>query len=257
MEIATALSGTAPQSQADTARISVADTFDNFLKLLTTQLQHQDPLEPMDSTEFTQQLVQFTNVEQNIATNKNLEQLVALMQSGQAASAVGYLGNIVEMRGSETHLDDGQATWRYELPGPAESVTLAITDATGRLVWTGAGQQSLGSHDFVWDGNDNAGNPLPEGSYALSITATNTADTVLAPMYGPEAKSPGSSSMMVKRNFWSAMWPSRPPTSANCNCRIPRRDTKIMMIVTTHPIAARPRRQKTVPSRPTIWRKLP
>ncbi len=180
MEIANTVSSTATVSQADSARISVADTFDDFLKLLTTQLQHQDPLEPMDSSEFTQQLVQFTNVEQNIATNKTLEKMVELMQTGQAATAVGYLGNIVETRGNKTQLTDGQAEWGYELSQPAEKVTLTVTDASGRLVWTGPGQPTVGDHDFVWDGNDNSGNTLPEGAYALTVTATDVNGAILA-----------------------------------------------------------------------------
>ena len=180
MEIANTVSSTATVSQADSARISVADTFDDFLKLLTTQLQHQDPLEPMDSSEFTQQLVQFTNVEQNIATNKTLEKMVELMQTGQAATAVGYLGNIIETHGNKTQLTDGQAEWGYELSQPAEKVTLTVTDASGRLVWTGPGQPTVGDHDLVWDGNDNSGNTLPEGAYALTVTATDADGAVLA-----------------------------------------------------------------------------
>ncbi|HZZ11369.1 MAG TPA: flagellar hook capping FlgD N-terminal domain-containing protein, partial [Paraburkholderia sp.] len=86
---------TAAGAGQSTASQQLAGNFDTFLTLLTTQLQNQDPLSPMDSTQFTQQLVAFSGVEQQINTNNNLQSLIALNQSQQAASAVSYIGHSV------------------------------------------------------------------------------------------------------------------------------------------------------------------
>ena len=172
MEVAAA-STTAAAGTAAGASVKIAETLDNFLMLLTTQLQYQDPLEPIDSTEFTNQLVQFTNVEQNIATNRNLEQILSLLQLGQTSAAVDHLGKIVEINGNRTRLVDQQAQWTYELPETAEKVTLTGLNSLGRPVWTGAGATTFGRHDFVWDGKDSAGNALSEGAYSLAVAARN------------------------------------------------------------------------------------
>lgn len=173
MEV-TAASTAAATGEANIAGVKIAETFDSFLKLLTTQLQYQDPLDPVDSTEFTNQLVEFTNVEQNIATNRNLEQILSLLETGQTSAAVDHLGKIVEIMGSKTQLRDGQAQWTYELPESAESATLTVLDNLGRPVWTGAGATTIGRHDFVWDGKDDAGNALSEGTYSLLVAARST-----------------------------------------------------------------------------------
>lgn len=172
----TATTATTAASKAGQA---LASNFDTFLTLLTTQLKNQDPLSPMDSAEFTQQLVQFANVEQSIAANKNLEQLISLNQSSFAASLVNYIGRTVEANGEMTVLDDGQAKWTYEVPANADKVTLSVTDKDGRVVWTGDGQKTAGSHDFVWNGVGSGGVTQPEGFYKLKVTATDSAGTTL------------------------------------------------------------------------------
>ena len=99
---------------AAAAQKSLASNFDTFLTLLTTQLQHQDPLSPMDSTEFTQQLVQFSSVEQQISANKNLESLIALTKSRSSADAVSYLGKSLTTT-------DGSASSRADHSGTANT----------------------------------------------------------------------------------------------------------------------------------------
>lgn len=169
---------TATNSQAQQASViagqDLAENFDNFLMLLVTQLENQDPLEPMDTNEFTSQIVQFASVEQEIASNNNLEQLIALQRSNQAAAAVGYLGKRVEAAGNTTVLKDGQAEWNYGLPENADTVDLIVYDELGNQIYHTQGSTDLGAHQFVWDGLDNSGNPMPEGLYTLSVSATGS-----------------------------------------------------------------------------------
>ena len=169
---------TATSNQAQQASViagqDLAENFDNFLMLLVTQLENQDPLEPMDTNEFTSQIVQFASVEQEIASNNNLEQLIALQRSNQAAAAVGYLGKRVEAAGNTTVLKDGQAEWNYGLPENADTVDLIVYDELGNQIYHTQGSTDLGAHQFVWDGLDNSGNPMPEGLYTLSVSATGS-----------------------------------------------------------------------------------
>ncbi len=161
--------GTTPISASALGANSLAETFDSFLLLLTTQLQHQDPLDPMDSGEFTQQLVQFTGVEQALATNANLEHLIALFRSTEFSGAVQYLGKIIGAPGATTTLENGNAEWSYALGGQATETTVKVLNDKGIAVFSAPGKIGSGVHDFVWDGNDNAGNPVPDGDYTLSV----------------------------------------------------------------------------------------
>ena len=166
MDISSILPQTGAAAQSTSA---LADNFETFLTLLTTQLQNQDPLEPLDTNEFTEQLVQFSSVEQAIQTNSNLESLLALTQATTAGTAVSYLGKTITALGDTTQLQGGLAQWSYDLDGPADQTSLLVLDATGKVVFTGSGELTAGKHDFIWDGNDNAGNPLPDGDYTLQV----------------------------------------------------------------------------------------
>jgi flagellar basal-body rod modification protein FlgD len=174
MEIAATTNAAA--TAAASSRIGLADHFDNFLKLLTTQLESQDPLSPLDATQFTEQLVQFTGVEQAIKTNDVLGQLVALVRNDQISRAVGYLGAEVEAKGQTVRLDaDGPATVRYRLDQTAAEVVVDIYDEAGRLVGKRQGNASSGVHDVSWDGRDHTGAPLPEGLYRVEVKASDAA----------------------------------------------------------------------------------
>lgn len=180
MDISTLASTSSQTSSASRAGSKLADDFNTFLTLLTTQLQNQDPLEPLDSNQFTEQLVQFTAVEQSIETNQNLESLVALTQAGITGSAVGYIGQEVIAIGNTLELEEGgEIEWAYAMDQVAASSTLVVSDQTGKIVFTAPGELSSGRHDFVWDGKDNAGNDLPAGLYSVEVTALDSAGSAI------------------------------------------------------------------------------
>jgi len=153
------------------AQKSLSGNFDTFLRLLTTQLQNQNPLEPLDATKFTEQLVSYSQVEQQINTNQNLTALLALQKVALGANAVSYLGKTAVTTGPLSSIDGGTASWRYTLPSDAAAVDLVVTDSTGRLVRSVPGQLNVGTHEFVWDGKNTAGETLPEGAYRLTVVA--------------------------------------------------------------------------------------
>lgn len=168
--------GTAAAAAQTKAQKSLSGNFDTFLKLLTTQLQNQDPLEPLDSTKFTEQLVSYSQVEQQINTNQSLDSLIALTKSAAGANAVGYLGKTALTAGDATSLDGGSAAWRYALPKDAATLELAVTDLNGRVVRTlSGGDKTVGTHEITWDGKNNAGTTVADGTYRLSVIA-KTAD---------------------------------------------------------------------------------
>ena len=161
-----------PVSDAgQTGALNIADTFDSFLLLLTTQLQYQDPLSPLDTNQFTEQLVQFSSVEQSIKTNSKLDELIGLQGNSQLTGALGYIGKTVAVEGPGLYLSDGAADITYELAANAEQTTIEILDQSGRIVRTLSGAGAAGRHQLVWDGKDELGNDLPDGLYGARISA--------------------------------------------------------------------------------------
>jgi flagellar basal-body rod modification protein FlgD len=149
----------------------IANNFMAFLQLLTTQLQNQNPLEPLDTNQFTQQLVQFAQVEQQLRSNDQLETLVALQKSTQASAALDFVGKTVVISGATTHLgSDGTTVWTFSSPKPA-SATVTIKDSTGQTAFSSNYAINSGRQDFVWDGRGTNGQRWPAGNYTMSITA--------------------------------------------------------------------------------------
>src|SRR5580658_123707 len=116
-----AAAGAAASGSSDSATQQLTGNMDTFLQLLTTQLQNQDPMNPMDSDQFTQQLVEYSQVEQQINTNSNLQSLISLQQGGAGSSAVGYLGKTVTVSGGTAPLTNGAASWNYTLAAQSAS----------------------------------------------------------------------------------------------------------------------------------------
>ncbi|ADU11948.1 flagellar hook assembly protein FlgD [Asticcacaulis excentricus] len=158
-------------SASSAATSSLGTTYETFLSLLTAQLKNQDPLSPMDSTEWTSQLVQYSSVEQQIKTNDYLSTLVA-QSGGSLSSAVNYIGKSITADTNTTTLSGGVATWDYTLGSDASSVTVTVTDSDGNIVYkdSSAGT-SAGKHEFGWDGTTSTGATADEGLYNLTIEA--------------------------------------------------------------------------------------
>lgn len=151
----------------------LADDFDAFLNLLVTQLQNQDPLEPMKSQEFTNQLVQFSGVEQQLATNDKLDSLLNLQNGSRAGSAVNYIGREIEAAGSQLSLQNGSASFAYELNDNAAGAVIQIANGEGNVVRTLEAETAAGRHEMTWDGTDGDGNALPDGPYTMSLLAVD------------------------------------------------------------------------------------
>ncbi|WP_395648380.1 flagellar hook assembly protein FlgD [Terricaulis sp.] len=173
---------TATASEAATSRTRLSDNYDTFLVLLTAQLQNQDPLAPMDSTQFTQQLVQFSQVEQQIRTNEQLEGLAGQYQAAAAGAALSYLGKDAIIEADETYLAGGSANWAYRLPEAADSMKIQVKDMQGRVVYeTTSAARGSGEHLFTWDGVKTNGETAADGVYQISISAQNAAGTAITP----------------------------------------------------------------------------
>jgi flagellar basal-body rod modification protein FlgD len=150
---------------------TIAGNFQTFLTLLTTQLKNQNPLDPLDTNQFTQQLVQFAQVEQQLRQNDQLATLVSLEKTAQSTTALAYVGQTVAVDGATAALANNQATWSFDVPKPV-SATVTIRSATGQTVYSGSFTMNAGSgQKFTWDGRDNSGVKWQDGNYTLSVSA--------------------------------------------------------------------------------------
>jgi flagellar basal-body rod modification protein FlgD len=156
------------------AQKSLASDQQTFLKLLTTQLQHQDPLSPLDPNQFTQQLVAMTGVQQQIVSNQLLQQLVN--NQSNMGDPVGLIGKTVTANTAQATLQGGKANWLYSLSSAAQKVQLQVTNSMGQVVWQQTvGPQAAGEQALNWNGKDLNGNQLPDGgNYTLAVTATDS-----------------------------------------------------------------------------------
>ena len=168
------------QSAAAKAQLQLSSNFSTFLTLLTTQLKNQDPLSPMDSNQFTQQLVEFSQVEQQINSNQNLESLISLTKNQSSISAVSYLGKTLTLTDGTGALMNGEAKWAYSLDNTATSASLIVSDAQGRTVYASPAETGEGLHAFDWDGTNNAGVTQPPGAYMLKVIAKTSDGSTIA-----------------------------------------------------------------------------
>ncbi len=147
---------------------------EDFLRLLVAQLSAQDPLNPMDSTEFTAQLAQFSALEQMTNVNKTLEELVAAQQAMGTSSMISLIGKLVDIPGNSFEYTQGETTnLTYTLGGEASSTKIEIYNSAGGLVNTLNGSGAEGSNLTTWNGLDSQGNPVTSGFYTFKIRATD------------------------------------------------------------------------------------
>ncbi|MGA0607602.1 flagellar hook assembly protein FlgD [Phenylobacterium sp. VNQ135] len=171
-----AVSGTGGDASA-IGRTRLAESFDTFLALLTAQLKNQDPLSPLDSNQFTQQIVQMTGVEQQLLTNDLLKSLVSNTTNG-VATAVSLIGKEVRAATTDAKLQNGKAEWIYTLPRDANDVKLEVLDSKGKVVKVLAPEEAkglkAGDHKVTWDGKDANNVKMPDGIYSLRVTAKDS-----------------------------------------------------------------------------------
>ncbi len=176
----TATSKTETGATADSKTLSGDLTF--FLKMLTTQLKQQDPSQPMDVNQMTQQIATLSSVQQQVNTNKNLEKLLAQGQTSQLSTAVSYIGNEIETKGSTGQVVSGQGAFVYLLPKAATSTKVTIKNASGSTVFEGTGTNKSGRNIMVWDGVNSAnGKKEPDGTYTLSVEAKDSKGKAITP----------------------------------------------------------------------------
>ena len=172
--ISSSATGSGSASSSSSTLSSLNYNFNEFLTLFTTQLKNQDPTKPMDTTEMTNQLALFSNVEQTAGVNSRLDKLLAAQTSTGIGSAVSYIGKTVESTGNQISLSGGTAEIAYTMPSAGQSVRIDIRDTNGGLISTLAGDPSSGDHQLTWNGTDSSGSQVSDGAYTVSVTATDS-----------------------------------------------------------------------------------
>ena len=174
MDIGT-LTSTVGSAGSSAARASVSDTFDTFLTLLTTQLQYQDPIDPLNTDKFTNQLVQFSQVEQQIASNDKLDALLGQGGFNQISFAASLTGKSAEFRGSELSYDGSTPLqYGYRMPAGVDSATINIRNARGTLIHAATGDTTAGRHPFTWSGETLDGSTALPGIYSIEVVAQDS-----------------------------------------------------------------------------------
>ena len=161
------------------ARATLAGNFDNFLKLLMTQLKNQDPTSPLDTNQFTTQLVQFASVEQQISANSNLTKLIELTQGEQVLQASSMVGKRVAVRADHMPLQNGAGQVTFTAPS-ARPVAIAILTDAGVKIRDAVIAANAGDNQFLWDGKSNTGMKMPDGSYRVAVIGANPDGTTAA-----------------------------------------------------------------------------
>jgi flagellar basal-body rod modification protein FlgD len=172
--------GSTPGLQTGGAALdSLSANFGDFLKLLMTQLQNQDPTSPLDTNQFTSELVQFSGVEQQINTNTSLTQLIQLTQAGEVMQASAMTGKQVTIGSDHVPLQNGKGTIQFTAPA-AEQVQIALYNDSGTKLRDATLMATKGTNTWSWDGTDGSGSTLPDGSYKVAVAGANADGTTSA-----------------------------------------------------------------------------
>lgn len=165
-----ATNSTTSGAQATASSNRLSADLNTFLRLLTTQLQNQDPTQPMDANQLTQQLVQFSTVEQQMNTNTTLQSLLSLQQAGQLGQAAALVGRRVTVESERLPLQNGRADVNLPAAGTARAARIEIRDTTGNLVRAQTVPLGTAASTWQWDGKDSRGQLRNDGSYRLTVT---------------------------------------------------------------------------------------
>ena len=172
---------TTQQYQADKAAKPINNEMGQqaFLTLFTTQLKNQNPLDPMDNQTFVAQLAQFSQLEASQSMKTSMDTLVKTMTGDRMLTGTSMIGRMVGVNGGTAVLQQGRPVQAFvNLPNGAEAVSLQVLDSTGAVVRSQTfGAQPVGDMSLTWDGTDNKGTPLPDGSYSFVFKATSMGQT--------------------------------------------------------------------------------
>lgn len=170
-----AIAGSNNSSLTSTGALGkLGEDFDDFITIMIAQLENQDPTEPLDANEFTNQIVSFSEVEASINTNNKLDQLITLTQNTQVSNIVSFAGKTVEVEGHSVELnEEGSVSFSYELPEDVVKSFITIRDELGDVVFTADGAKGFGRHNFEWNGNDLDEERLNAGNYDVFVSHEN------------------------------------------------------------------------------------
>jgi flagellar basal-body rod modification protein FlgD len=172
------ISGVNATSNATASAVAASGgvTSGDFLSLLVNELQNQDPLDPTSTTDFINQMSSYATFDQEQSLNTNLNTLLSSFNSLLTMNSVNYLGHDVIAKGNVATLQNGQASFGYDLTAPAANVSLTVQDSQGNVVWSGTGPAAQGMNTVSWNGTNSSGAQLQDGGqYTLNVTATDAA----------------------------------------------------------------------------------
>ncbi|CAN5262376.1 FlgD immunoglobulin-like domain containing protein [soil metagenome] len=177
----TAATTTATTTSAAAAAASTSLTSGDFLNLLVTEMQNQNPLDPTSTTDFTTQMTQYANFDQQSTLNSNLSSLLTSFNSLLTLNSSNYIGQTVTAKADSATLQSGSIAFGYSLNSAAAATTLTVSDASGNAVWTGSGTTTAGTNSFTWDGKSTDGTQLADGgTYSLTVSATDSAGAAIS-----------------------------------------------------------------------------
>ncbi|MET3722438.1 flagellar hook assembly protein FlgD [Sphingomonas trueperi] len=176
MTLVSSATANAGQSATNDSSTKLTADYNLFLKLLTTQLQNQDPTNPMDSSQYTQQLVQYSQVEQSITQNKTLNSILSSLNMSSLTSSTAMIGQPVQLSSDKAGLSaTTPAQWQWDATNPIDKLTATITDAKGKTVESFDLDVKGSSGQFSWDGSTKSGTKYTDGLYQLTLSGTTTA----------------------------------------------------------------------------------
>ena len=167
MNIETITTPSTPVKATDSLS-SITSNMNDFLKLLMTQLKNQDPTTPMDTSQFTSQLVQFASVEQQVNINTGVQSLIKLSQSNNVLQTSGLIGRTITATATQVSLQNGSGSIQFNAPA-AEAVTITITNSSGTAITQASLTSSAGANSWTWDGKDSKGQQQPDNAYTVTV----------------------------------------------------------------------------------------
>jgi flagellar basal-body rod modification protein FlgD len=174
------VASTSGETTNSTTQTQLTADINAFLKLMVAQVRNQDPMQPMDSTQWVAQLAQFSSVEQQVQSNSKLADVLTELKSTSERMDLSYIGRTVEVEGTEVALKDGKLTARYTVPGGAASTSVYVLDSSGTVVRSFSSDSTAGTYNLSWDGKTSDGVQLEDGTYTIYVDAKNDAGKAVA-----------------------------------------------------------------------------